>query len=44
MAEYQLLQQQRLPGIYCLPAHSTPLTWWGVLFIRQGPYQGAVLR
>lgn len=44
MAEYQLLQKQRLPGIYCLPAHSTPLTWWGVLFIRQGPYQGAVLR
>ncbi len=44
MAEYQLLQQQRLPGIYCMPAHSSPLIWWGVLFIRQGPYQGAVLR
>ncbi|XP_023327829.1 AKT-interacting protein [Eurytemora carolleeae] len=44
MAEFQLLQQQRLPGIYCLPAHSSPLTWWGVLFIRQGPYQGGVFR
>jgi hypothetical protein len=38
------LQQQRLPGIYCMPAHSSPLIWWGVLFIRQGPYKGAVLR
>jgi len=44
MAEFQLLQQQRLPGIYCLPAFSSPLTWWAVLFIRQGPYQGAVFR
>lgn len=44
MAEFQLLQQQRLPGIYCLPSYSSPLTWWAVLFIRQGPYRGAVLR
>jgi len=44
MAEFQLLQQQRLPGIYCLPSHSSPLTWFAVLFIRQGPYRGAVLR
>jgi len=44
MAEFQLLQQQRLPGIYCIPAHSSPLIWWGVLFIRQGPYQGGVFR
>jgi len=44
IAEFQLLQQQRLPGIYCIPAHSSTLTWWGVLFIRQGPYQGGVFR
>jgi len=44
MAEFQLLQQQRLPGIYCIPAYSSPLTWYGVLFIRQGPYQGGVFR
>ena len=43
-AEFHLLQPQWLPGVYCLPAHSSPLTWWGVLFIRQGPYQGGVFR
>jgi len=44
MAEFNLLLKQRLPGIYCIPSHGSSLTWFGVLFIRQGPYQGGVFR
>jgi len=44
MAEFNLLLKQRLPGIYCIPSALSSLTWYGVLFIRQGPYQGGVFR
>lgn len=44
MAEFNLLLKQKLPGIYCLPSARTPLIWFGVLFIRQGPYQEGVFR
>jgi len=44
LAEYNLLQRQRLPGVYVVPAASTPLEWFGVLFIRQGYYQEGVFR
>ena len=44
MAEYNLLLKQKLPGIYCIPSSSSSLTWYGVLFIRQGPYQEGVFR
>ena len=44
MAEFNLLQKQKLPGIYCIPSAKSPLVWFGVLFIRQGPYQEGVFR
>jgi len=44
LAEFQLLLKQRLPGIYVVPAHTSPTTWFGVLFIRQGLYQEGVFR
>lgn len=44
MAEFNLLLKQKLPGIYCLPSARSALTWFGVLFIRQGPYQEGVFR
>lgn len=44
MAEYNLLLKQKLPGIYCIPSSNSSLTWFGVLFIRQGPYQEGVFR
>jgi len=44
MAEYQMLQKQKLPGIYVMPSAKSPLRWNGVMFIRQGIYEGAVLR
>lgn len=44
LAEYNLLQRQRLPGVYAMPAARTPLVWFGVLFIRQGYYQEGAFR
>jgi len=44
MAEFNLLLKQKLPGIYCLPSAKSALTWYGVLFIRQGAYQEGVFR
>jgi len=44
MAEFNLLLKQKLPGIYCIPSAKSSLVWFGVLFIRQGPYQEGVFR
>jgi len=44
LAEYNLLQKQKLPGIYVIPSSETSLTWFGIIFIRQGIYQEAVFR
>ncbi|XP_076363977.1 AKT-interacting protein-like isoform X2 [Tachypleus tridentatus] len=44
MTEYVMLQRQRLPGVYVVPSAGSPLKWFGVLFIRQGLYQGGVFR
>uniref|UniRef100_A0A0B6ZMZ5 UBC core domain-containing protein n=1 Tax=Arion vulgaris TaxID=1028688 RepID=A0A0B6ZMZ5_9EUPU len=44
MAEYNQLHQQKIPGVYVMPCAKTPLVWSGLLFIRQGLYQGGALR
>ena len=44
MAEFNLLLKQKLPGIYCIPSAMSSLTWYGVVFIRQGAYQEGVFR
>jgi len=44
MGEYQLLQNQNLNGIYVMPSARTPLVWFGVIFVRQGLYQGGFFR
>lgn len=44
MGEYQLLKTQNLNGIYVMPSARTPLVWFGIIFVRQGLYQGGVFR
>ncbi len=70
LAEFNLLQRQRMPGVYVIPSKGSPLSecltllktttwmgssstqhsmihfseWFGVLFLRGGPYQGGVFR
>lgn len=44
MSEYLLLMKQQLSGVYVMPSASSAFMWFGVLFIRQGLYQGGVFR
>ncbi|XP_063710733.1 AKT-interacting protein-like isoform X2 [Symsagittifera roscoffensis] len=44
MAEYKLLAKQKLPGVFVVPSGRTPLCWNGVIFVRQGLYQGGVFK
>ncbi|XP_076449606.1 AKT-interacting protein-like isoform X2 [Babylonia areolata] len=44
MAEYNQLHKQKLPGVYVMPSAKSPLVWNGVLFLRQGLYEGCALR
>ncbi|XP_053209050.1 protein crossbronx homolog [Panonychus citri] len=44
MKEFILFQQQTIQNIYLVPSHESPFIWFGVLFVHEGLYQGAVLR
>lgn len=44
LAEYNLLQKQRVSGVYVVPSGKSPLVWFGVIFIRQGIYQEGIFR
>jgi len=44
LAEYNLLQKQKLPGVYVIPSSETSLCWYGIIFIRLGVYQEGIFR
>lgn len=44
MAEYKQVHQQSIPGLYVMPCCKSPLVWSGLIFIRQGLYQGGAFR
>jgi len=44
LAEYNLLQKQKIPGVYIIPSYTSPLCWYGVLFVRRGLFQEGVFR
>ncbi|CAL4079283.1 unnamed protein product, partial [Meganyctiphanes norvegica] len=44
LAEYNLLQKQRVSGVYVVPSGKSPLVWNGVIFIRAGLYQEGIFR
>ncbi|KAK7793721.1 hypothetical protein R5R35_007877 [Gryllus longicercus] len=44
ISEYKMLQNQDIPGVYVIPSAHSSLLWYGVIFVRQGIYQGGVFR
>lgn len=44
MKEFVLFQQQTIQNVYLIPSYESPFKWFGVLFVHEGLYQGAVLR
>lgn len=44
MTEFVLLHKQNIGGVYVVPSAGSALKWFGVIFIRQGLYQGGIYR
>lgn len=44
LCEYSMLCTQDVKGAYVIPSAQSSLLWFGVQFVRQGLYQGAVFR
>ncbi|KAL5020918.1 hypothetical protein ScPMuIL_000073 [Solemya velum] len=44
LGEYAELKKRKVPGVYVIASAKSPLVWHGVLFVRQGMYQGGVFR
>uniref|UniRef100_A0A8D8L1K7 Protein crossbronx homolog n=1 Tax=Culex pipiens TaxID=7175 RepID=A0A8D8L1K7_CULPI len=44
LTEYKRLQCEDLGGIYVIPSHENSFVWFGVLFVRSGPYKNGVFR
>jgi ubiquitin-protein ligase len=42
LLEYKLIADDPIPGVFLLPSSKTILEWFGILFIREGPWKGGV--
>ncbi|KAH8398579.1 hypothetical protein KR222_000510 [Zaprionus bogoriensis] len=44
LAEYKMIESEKLSGIYVIPSYANSLQWFGVLFGRGGFYANGVFR
>ncbi|XP_067905558.1 AKT-interacting protein isoform X3 [Heterodontus francisci] len=44
LAEFTLVVNQKLPGVYVQPSYGSALMWFGVIFIRHGLYLDGVFK
>nr|XP_029716860.1 protein crossbronx homolog [Aedes albopictus]XP_029729575.1 protein crossbronx homolog [Aedes albopictus] len=44
LSEYKRLQNEDLAGIYVIPSFENSFLWFGVIFVRSGPYKDGVFR
>ncbi|KAL9922278.1 protein crossbronx [Glossina fuscipes] len=44
LAEYKMIEAEKIGGIYVIPSFGNSLLWYGVLFVRQGFYAEGVFR
>ncbi|KAL7736710.1 hypothetical protein ACLKA6_015569 [Drosophila palustris] len=44
LAEYKMIESEKLSGIYVIPSYANSLQWFGVFFGRQGFYESGVFR
>ncbi|EDW47167.1 protein crossbronx [Drosophila sechellia] len=44
LAEYKMIESEKLSGIYVIPSYANSLQWFGVFFGRQGLYAESVFR
>lgn len=43
-AEYQQLIKNRIPNVYVIPSAHSSFIWYGVIFVRNGIYEGGIFR
>ncbi|KAJ8979020.1 hypothetical protein NQ317_003123 [Molorchus minor] len=44
LAEYKMIQTEYIQGVYVIPSKENSLMWFGVIFVRCGPYEDGVFR
>ncbi|XP_050308962.1 protein crossbronx homolog [Anthonomus grandis grandis] len=44
LAEYKMLEAENIQGVYAIPSKENPLVWFGIVFVREGPYKDGVFR
>ncbi|XP_017469075.1 PREDICTED: protein crossbronx [Rhagoletis zephyria] len=44
LAEYKMIESEKIGGVYVVPSYGNSLLWFGVIFVRQGFYVDAVFR
>uniref|UniRef100_U5EX63 Putative ubiquitin conjugating enzyme n=1 Tax=Corethrella appendiculata TaxID=1370023 RepID=U5EX63_9DIPT len=44
LAEYKRLQSEDIGGIYVIPSFENSFLWFGVFFVRTGPYKDGIFR
>ncbi|CAG9825100.1 unnamed protein product [Phaedon cochleariae] len=44
LAEYKMVQNENIFGVYVIPSHESSLMWFGVIFVRRGFYEDGVFR
>ncbi|XP_001654780.2 protein crossbronx homolog [Aedes aegypti] len=44
LSEYKRLQNEDLGGLYVIPSFENSFLWFGVIFVRSGPYKDGVFR
>ncbi|EFA04459.2 protein crossbronx homolog [Tribolium castaneum] len=44
LAEYKMIQSENIQGVYVIPSRENPFIWFGVIFVRSGPYEDGVFR
>ncbi|XP_057665326.1 protein crossbronx homolog [Diorhabda carinulata] len=44
LAEFKMVQNENIPGVYCIPSKNSPLVWFGVIFVHSGYYEEGIFR
>ncbi|RZC31983.1 crossbronx -like, partial [Asbolus verrucosus] len=39
-----MIQTENIQGVYVIPSRESPFVWFGVIFVRNGPYEDGIFR
>jgi len=44
LAEFNLVRRQQPVGVFVIPSNASALIWFGIIFVRQGHYEGGAFK